>query len=75
MIGQKETVFDKPMTPGEIQSVMYSTIQPYDVIGAVLQQVCHTQKPSFWYASDCIKSALRKYNDVYAYESPFTHPK
>ncbi|XP_022127288.2 probable phosphorylase b kinase regulatory subunit beta isoform X3 [Pieris rapae] len=38
VIGQKETVFDKPMTPGEIQSVMYSTIQPYDVIGAVLQQ-------------------------------------
>lgn len=39
VIGQKETVFDKPMTPGEIQSVMYSTIQPYDIIGAVLQQV------------------------------------
>ncbi|XP_050670276.1 probable phosphorylase b kinase regulatory subunit beta isoform X16 [Leptidea sinapis] len=38
VIGQKETVFDKPMTPGEIQSVMYSTIQPYDVIGAVMQQ-------------------------------------
>ncbi|XP_026327867.1 probable phosphorylase b kinase regulatory subunit beta isoform X4 [Hyposmocoma kahamanoa] len=38
VIGRKETVFDKPMTPGEIQSVMYSTIQPYDVIGAVLQQ-------------------------------------
>ncbi|XP_073941999.1 probable phosphorylase b kinase regulatory subunit beta [Choristoneura fumiferana] len=38
VIGQKETVFDKPMTPSEIQSVMYSTIQPYDVIGAVLQQ-------------------------------------
>lgn len=42
VIGQKETVFDKPMTPGEIQSVMYSTIQPYDVIGAVLQQVIST---------------------------------
>ncbi|XP_053605602.1 probable phosphorylase b kinase regulatory subunit beta isoform X3 [Plodia interpunctella] len=38
VIGHKETVFDKPMTPGEIQAVMYSTIQPYDVIGAVLQQ-------------------------------------
>lgn len=38
VIGQKETVFDKPMTPAEIQSVMYSTIQPYDVIQAVLQQ-------------------------------------
>ncbi|XP_046961830.1 probable phosphorylase b kinase regulatory subunit beta [Vanessa cardui] len=38
VIGRKETVFDKPMTPGEIQSVMYSTIQPYDIIGAVLQQ-------------------------------------
>lgn len=38
MIGQKETVFDKPMTPNEIQSVVYNTIQPYDVIQAVLQQ-------------------------------------
>lgn len=31
-------MFDKPLTPAEIQSVMYSTIQPYDVIQAVLQQ-------------------------------------
>ncbi|XP_021927743.1 probable phosphorylase b kinase regulatory subunit beta isoform X5 [Zootermopsis nevadensis] len=36
--GHQETVFDKPMTPAEIQSVMYSTIQPYDIIQAVLQQ-------------------------------------
>lgn len=26
------------MTPSEIQSIVYSTIQPYDVIQAVLQQ-------------------------------------
>ncbi|XP_066258565.1 probable phosphorylase b kinase regulatory subunit beta isoform X2 [Euwallacea similis] len=38
VIEQKETVFDKPMTPSEIQSIVYSTIQPYDVIQAVLQQ-------------------------------------
>ncbi|KAI4500038.1 hypothetical protein M0802_004908 [Mischocyttarus mexicanus] len=38
VIGQEETVFDKPMTPAEIQSVMYSTIQPHNVIQAVLQQ-------------------------------------
>lgn len=38
VIGQKETVFDKPMTPAEIQTVVYNTIQPYDVIQAVLQQ-------------------------------------
>uniref|UniRef100_A0A0C9RTQ7 Phosphorylase b kinase regulatory subunit n=2 Tax=Fopius arisanus TaxID=64838 RepID=A0A0C9RTQ7_9HYME len=38
VIGQQETVFDKPMTPSEIQSVMYSTIQPHDVVQAVLQQ-------------------------------------
>ncbi|KAL9924471.1 probable phosphorylase b kinase regulatory subunit beta isoform X1 [Glossina fuscipes] len=38
VIGQKETVFDKPMTPAEIQEVMYTTVQPYDVIQAVLQQ-------------------------------------
>lgn len=31
-------MFDKPMTPAEIQSVVYNTIQPYDVIQAVLQQ-------------------------------------
>ncbi|XP_049964722.1 probable phosphorylase b kinase regulatory subunit beta isoform X1 [Schistocerca serialis cubense] len=38
VIGQQETVFDKPMTPAEIRQVIYSTIQPYDVIQAVLQQ-------------------------------------
>ncbi|XP_076755298.1 putative phosphorylase b kinase regulatory subunit beta isoform X2 [Xylocopa sonorina] len=38
VIGQEETVFDKPMTPTEIQSVVYSTIQPHDVVQAVLQQ-------------------------------------
>ncbi|XP_046386371.1 probable phosphorylase b kinase regulatory subunit beta isoform X1 [Ischnura elegans] len=38
VIGHEETVFDKPMTPKEIQSVMYNTIAPYDTIQAVLQQ-------------------------------------
>lgn len=38
VIGQKETVFDKPMTPAEIEIVVYNIIQPYDVIQAVLQQ-------------------------------------
>lgn len=38
VIGQKETVFDKPLSPSEIRSVIYSTIQPYDIIQAVLQQ-------------------------------------
>lgn len=38
VISQKETVFDKPMTPAEIQNVMYTTVQPFDVIQAVLQQ-------------------------------------
>lgn len=38
VIGREETVFDKPPTPAEICSVIYSTIQPYDVIQAVLQQ-------------------------------------
>lgn len=31
-------MFDKPMTPAEIQNVMYTTVQPFDVIQAVLQQ-------------------------------------
>lgn len=38
VIGRTETVFDKPMTPAEIQDVMYSSVQPFDVIQAVLQQ-------------------------------------
>ncbi|XP_067624233.1 probable phosphorylase b kinase regulatory subunit beta isoform X3 [Eurosta solidaginis] len=38
VIGQKETNFDKPMTPAEIKNVMYTTVQPYNVIQAVLQQ-------------------------------------
>lgn len=38
VIGQNETIFDKPMTPSEIHTVVYNTIQPYDVIQAVLQQ-------------------------------------
>ncbi|KAH0952753.1 hypothetical protein HN011_010888 [Eciton burchellii] len=38
VIGQEETVFDKPMTPAEIQSVMYSTIQLHNTVQAVLQQ-------------------------------------
>ena len=38
IIGQNETVFDKPMTPAEIQDVMYNKVQPFDVIQAVLQQ-------------------------------------
>jgi phosphorylase kinase alpha/beta subunit len=36
--GGQETVFDKPMTPAEIQQVLYSTVQPYNVIAAVMQQ-------------------------------------
>ncbi|XP_050528784.1 probable phosphorylase b kinase regulatory subunit beta isoform X2 [Daktulosphaira vitifoliae] len=38
VIDHKETVFDKPMTPDAIDSIIYSTIQPYNVIQAVLQQ-------------------------------------
>lgn len=38
VIRQRETVFDKPMTPSEIQNVMYNTVQPFDVGQAVLQQ-------------------------------------
>ncbi|XP_050425684.1 probable phosphorylase b kinase regulatory subunit beta isoform X2 [Adelges cooleyi] len=38
VVEHKETVFDKPMTPDVIDSIIYSTIQPYNVIQAVLQQ-------------------------------------
>jgi phosphorylase kinase alpha/beta subunit len=38
VIGHEETVFDKPMTPAEIRTVIYSTIQPHSITQAVLQQ-------------------------------------
>nr|XP_024219665.1 probable phosphorylase b kinase regulatory subunit beta [Halyomorpha halys] len=36
--GHEETVLDKPLVPMEIRNVIYSTIQPHDMIQAVLQQ-------------------------------------
>jgi phosphorylase kinase alpha/beta subunit len=38
MLGQKEIVFDRPMTPSEIQSAMFSCFSWTDTIHAVLQQ-------------------------------------
>ncbi|CAG7786316.1 unnamed protein product [Allacma fusca] len=38
VIGKEEVVFDKPMTPAEIRVEMYTKVQPYDTIQAVLQQ-------------------------------------
>ncbi|XP_014239926.1 probable phosphorylase b kinase regulatory subunit beta isoform X2 [Cimex lectularius] len=38
VISQEETVFEKPLTPAEFQSIIYSTIHPHSVIEAVLQQ-------------------------------------
>lgn len=38
MIGQKEIVFDRPMTPSEIQNAIYSCFDWTDAIHAVLQQ-------------------------------------
>lgn len=38
MIGQKEVVFDRPMTPSEIQNAIYSCFSWKDTIHAVLQQ-------------------------------------
>lgn len=38
MIGQKEVVFDRPMTPSEIQNAIYSCFSWTDTIHAVLQQ-------------------------------------
>ncbi len=32
------TLFDKPMTPAEIHEALYSKVQPYNMISAVLQQ-------------------------------------
>uniref|UniRef100_A0A0A9Y8S2 Phosphorylase b kinase regulatory subunit n=2 Tax=Lygus hesperus TaxID=30085 RepID=A0A0A9Y8S2_LYGHE len=38
VVGHKQTVFEKPMAPADIRSVIYSTIQPHNIIQAVLQQ-------------------------------------
>lgn len=38
MIGQKEVVFDRPMTPSEIGVAIYSCFSWTDTIHAVLQQ-------------------------------------
>lgn len=38
MIGQKEMIFDRPMTPSEIQNAIYSCFSWTDTIHAVLQQ-------------------------------------
>jgi phosphorylase kinase alpha/beta subunit len=37
-IGQSFTRFDKPMTPAEIQHAIYTKVQPFNMISAVLQQ-------------------------------------
>ncbi len=37
-IGQSFTQFDKPMTPAEIQEAIYTKVQPFNIISAVLQQ-------------------------------------
>jgi len=37
-IGAGVEVFDKPMTPAEIHSALYTKVQPFNVIAAVLQQ-------------------------------------
>ncbi|XP_065573924.1 probable phosphorylase b kinase regulatory subunit beta isoform X2 [Artemia franciscana] len=38
VIGKEEIVLDKPMTPKEIQLVLYKHVAPYDLMQAVLQQ-------------------------------------
>lgn len=37
-IGESFTLFDKPMTPTEIQHAIYTKVQPFSTISAVLQQ-------------------------------------
>ena len=37
-IGQCFTMFDKPLTPSEIQEAIYTNVQPFNTIAAVLQQ-------------------------------------
>jgi len=37
-IGQSYTLFDKPMTPVEIHKAIYTKVQPFGILSAVLQQ-------------------------------------
>ena len=37
-IGVDYSLFDKPMTPGEIKHAIYTKVQPFSMIDAVLQQ-------------------------------------
>ena len=37
-IGKSFTQFEKPMTPAEIQEAIYTKVQPFNIISAVLQQ-------------------------------------
>ncbi len=38
IIGTAYAIFDKPMTPSEIHHEIYTKVQPYSIIAAVLQQ-------------------------------------
>ncbi|XP_035712716.1 probable phosphorylase b kinase regulatory subunit beta isoform X2 [Folsomia candida] len=38
VVGKEEVVIDKPMSPAEIRDVIYSKVQPYDIVQATLQQ-------------------------------------
>jgi hypothetical protein len=37
-IGHSYTLFDKPMTPAQIHNALYTKVQPFNTISAVLQQ-------------------------------------
>ena len=37
-IGVGKEVFDKPMTPAEVHRALYTKVQPFNIIAAVLQQ-------------------------------------
>ena len=37
-IGVSFSLFDKPMTPAEIHSAIYTKVQPFNTLAAVLQQ-------------------------------------
>jgi phosphorylase kinase alpha/beta subunit len=38
VVGNEEVIIDKPMSPAEIREVIYSKVQPHDIVQAVLQQ-------------------------------------
>ena len=63
-VGQTCALFDKPMYPAEIHKAVYTEVQPFSVIAAVMQQVRsrHVFEKRFttWYLGTCFSTRFNK---------------